>query len=76
MPRLRTNLDRRVDPPVARVVKTSDLANAVRPVRIPGLPELDMWARWCMPLRGDGELLGLLWVLDPDDRGPAGRRFG
>ena len=27
-----------------------------------------MWARWCMPLRADGELLGLLWVLDPDDR--------
>jgi len=66
--RLRTILNRRVDPPVARVVKTFDLANAVRPVRIPGIPELDMWARWCMPLRADGELLGLLWVLDPDDR--------
>jgi hypothetical protein len=66
--RLRTILDRRVDPPVARVVKTFDLANAIRPVRIPGLPGLDMWARWCMPLRVDGELLGLLWVLDPDDR--------
>ena len=66
--RLRTILNRRVDPPVARVVKTFDLANAVRPVRIPGLPELDMWARWCMPLRAEGELLGLLWVLDPDDQ--------
>ena len=66
--RLRTILNRRVDPPVARVVKTFDLVNAVEPTRIPGLPELDMWARWCIPLRADGELLGLLWVLDPDDR--------
>ena len=66
--RMRTILDRRVDPAVARVVKTYDLANAVRPVRVPGLPELDMWARWCMPLRAEDELLGLLWVLDPDDR--------
>lgn len=66
--RLRTILDRRVDPPVARVVKTYDLANAVGPIRVPGLPELDMWARWCMPLRAEDELLGLLWVLDPDDR--------
>ena len=66
--RLRTILDRQVDPPVARVVKTFDLANAVRPVRVPGIPDLDMWARWCMPLRADGELLGLLWVLDPDDQ--------
>jgi GAF domain-containing protein len=66
--RVRTILNRRVDPPVARVVKTFDLANAVGPVRIPGIPELEMWARWCVPLRAEGELLGLLWVLDPDDR--------
>jgi hypothetical protein len=66
--RVRTILNRRVDPPVARVVKTFDLANAIRPVRVPGIPELDMWARWCRPLRGTGEGLGLLWVLDPDDR--------
>ena len=65
---MRTILDRRVDPPVARVVKTFDLANAVGPVRVPSMPELDMWARWCVPLRAEGELLGLLWVLDPDDR--------
>jgi hypothetical protein len=25
-----------------------------------------MWARWCVPVRRDGHLLGLLWVLDPD----------
>ena len=66
--RLRTILNRRVDPPVARVVKTFDLANARKNPSGARPPELDMWARWCMPLRAEGELLGLLWVLDPDNR--------
>ena len=70
--RARTILNRRVDPPVARVVKMFDLANAAGPVRVPSMPELDMWARWCVPLRAEGELLGLLWVLDPDDRVSSG----
>jgi hypothetical protein len=66
--RVRTILNRRVDAPVARVVRKFDLAHAVAPVHTPGMPELDMWARWCMPVQADGALLGLLWVLDPDDR--------
>ncbi len=66
--RVRSILNRRVDPPVARVVKRLDLAETQVPVRTPGVPELDMWARWCMPVHAGGELLGLLWVLDPDDR--------
>jgi len=39
---------------------------ATAPVRTPALPEAGMWARWCMPVRREGRLLGLLWVLDPD----------
>lgn len=66
--RVRTILNRRVDPEVARVVRRLDLGQAQVPVRTPGVPELDMWARWCMPVHARGELLGLLWVLDPDDR--------
>ena len=66
--RVRTILNRRVDTAVARVVKTFDLARATVPVRTPGMPDLDMWARWCMPVHRGEELLGLLWVLDPDDR--------
>lgn len=66
--RVRTILNRRVDDDVARAVKTFDLAHAAAPVRTPGIPELDMWARWCMPVQRGRELLGLLWVLDPDDR--------
>ncbi|GAA3573245.1 hypothetical protein GCM10022197_32560 [Microlunatus spumicola] len=66
--RVRTILNRRVDTDVARAVRTFDLAHAVAPVRTPGIPELEMWARWCMPVHLGDELLGLLWVLDPEDR--------
>ncbi len=66
--RVRTILNRRVDTAVARAVKTFYLAHAVAPVRTPGMPSLEMWARWVMPVHTGEELLGLLWVLDPDDR--------
>lgn len=66
--RVRTILNRRVDTAVARAVRSFDLAHAVAPVRTPGMPDLDMWARWCMPVHSGEELLGLLWVLDPDER--------
>lgn len=66
--RVRTILNRRVDTAVSRAVKTFDLAHAVAPVHTPGIPALEMWARWCMPVHAGEELLGLLWVLDPDDR--------
>lgn len=66
--RVRTILNRRVDTAVSKALKTFDLAHAVAPVRTPGMPSLEMWARWCMPVHSGEELLGLLWVLDPDDR--------
>lgn len=66
--RVRTILNRRVDTAVAEVVRTFDLAHAVAPVRTPGVPSLEMWARWCMPVQSGPSVLGLLWVLDPDDR--------
>jgi PucR C-terminal helix-turn-helix domain len=66
--RVRTILNRRVDTAVAKAVKTFDLAHAVAPVRTPGMPALEMWARWVMPVHAGDELLGLLWVLDPEDR--------
>jgi hypothetical protein len=66
--RVRTILNRRVDTAVAAMVKTFDLAHAVAPVHTPGIPALEMWARWCMPVHAGQELLGLLWVLDPDER--------
>jgi hypothetical protein len=65
--RARTILDRRVDPEAAAVVTRFHLAQATAPVHTPALPEADMWARWCMPIRFEDRLLGLLWVLDPDE---------
>jgi hypothetical protein len=64
--RTKTILDRRVDPLAAAVVTQFKLAQATTPVRTPDMPERGMWARWCMPVKKDGRLLGLLWVLDPD----------
>lgn len=64
--RATTIMQRRVDPLAAAVVKRFRLAHATRPVRTPAIPEADMWARWCMPVRHEDRLLGYLWVLDPD----------
>jgi hypothetical protein len=65
--RRRTILDRRVDPSAAAVVDRFKLRQATAPVRTPAIPEADMWARWCVPARFGDRLLGLLWVLDPDE---------
>ena len=64
--RMRTILNRHVDPVAAAVIERFKLADAVGPVRTPTMPGADMWARWCVPVRHDDRLLGFLWVLDPD----------
>jgi hypothetical protein len=43
------------------------VARWTRPGRIPAKPEIGMRARYCVPLRWRGELLGLLMVIDADD---------
>jgi GAF domain-containing protein len=42
------------------------IAAATAPTRTPALPEADVRERWCVPIRGSGEHLGYLWVLDPE----------
>ncbi|MFC7882602.1 PucR family transcriptional regulator [Streptomyces sp. NPDC057376] len=64
--RMRTILDRHVEPTAAAVVQRLKLTRATRPVHTPAIPEADMWARWCMPVRHEEKVIGLLWVLDPD----------
>ena len=64
--RASTILDRRVDPQAAEVVRRFNLDRAEGPVRTPAMPEREMWARWCVPARHEGRLLGFLWVLDPE----------
>jgi hypothetical protein len=65
--RLKTILNRRVDPGAAAVVKQYRLARATAPVHTPAMPEVEMWSRWCMPVRHEGRLLGYLWVLDREE---------
>src|SRR5262245_42239653 len=64
--RMRTILNRQVDPAAAAVIAQFKLAEAVDPVHTPAMPDADMWARWCVPIRHHDQLLGFLWVLDPD----------
>jgi hypothetical protein len=65
--RMRTILQRQVEPAAAAVVARLGLANAEGPVHTPAAPEADMLARWCVPLRAGRDLLGYLWVLDADE---------
>jgi hypothetical protein len=63
---MRTILEREVHPAAVAVVARLGLAKATGPVRVPAVDEAEMLARWCLPLRTSRELLGYLWVLDPD----------
>jgi PucR C-terminal helix-turn-helix domain len=65
--RMRTILQHEVDPAAAAVVARLGLARAPGPVRTPAVPEAEMLARWCVPLRSGRELLGYLWVLNGDE---------
>ncbi|HEX8092779.1 PucR family transcriptional regulator [Jatrophihabitans sp.] len=64
--RMRTILEREVHPAAVAVVARLGLAKATGPVRVPAVAEAEMLARWCLPLRTNRDLLGYLWVLDPD----------
>jgi hypothetical protein len=64
--RMRTILEREVHPAAIAVVARLGLARASGPVRVPAVAEAEMLARWCVPLRIERDLLGYLWVLDPD----------
>lgn len=40
------------------------------PVRVPANPKMGMLPRVCAPVRFDGKLLGILWLIDPDQSLP------
>ena len=65
--RMRTILQRQVEPVAAAVVARFGLARAEGPVRTPAVPEAEMLPHWCVPLRAGRDLLGYLWVLDADE---------
>jgi hypothetical protein len=62
--RLRSILNRTVHPAAIAMVARLGLPRATGPVRTPAVPEAEMLARWCVPLRAGTTLLGYLWVLD------------
>lgn len=66
--RTKTVLDRRVEQSAADVVRDFKLRHATKPVRTPDMPERGMWARWVIPVRRGDEPLGLIWVIDPDEK--------
>jgi len=66
--RIRSILQRSVAPAAVAMVAKMGLPRATGPVRTPAVPEAEMLARWCVPLRVGPRLLGYLWVLDRDGR--------
>ena len=51
---------------VIRHALAQGIATAQGPVRVPGLPEIDLYARVCIPVRCQGLLFGFLWIIDRD----------
>jgi hypothetical protein len=66
--RMRSILLRQPPPGAAALVSRLGLPAADGPVRTPALTEVDMAERWCIPLRDGRDLLGYLWLLDPEGR--------
>jgi sugar diacid utilization regulator len=50
--------------------KTFGIETSEDPVRIPPNNEIGMGPRICAPIRFDGQLLGYLWLIDPDESLP------
>ncbi|HEV7203517.1 MAG TPA: helix-turn-helix domain-containing protein [Jatrophihabitans sp.] len=66
--RMQNIMQRQPPPAAAAVVTRLGLPDAPGPVRTPAAPELDMAERWCVPIRHGRQLLGYLWVVDPDGK--------
>lgn len=66
--RLHSILRRGVTAAALDVVDRLGLVHATGPVRVPAVREAGMEPRWCVPLRVREQLVGYLWVLDPQHR--------
>jgi sugar diacid utilization regulator len=42
------------------------IATADGPVKVPGLPEIELLPRLCIPVRCQGLLFGYLWIIEPE----------
>jgi hypothetical protein len=62
--RLASILGRRATPEVRSWFEQWGILEATGPVRTPAGPTIGALARWCIPVRQSGRLLGYIWVLD------------
>jgi sugar diacid utilization regulator len=56
----------RVSEEIVAHIVAHGVATAEGPVRVSGVPQIGLLARLCVPLRFQGELLGYLWIIEPD----------
>jgi sugar diacid utilization regulator len=65
-PRIRVMLSRQADRAMVEHAESCGIFRAEQPVRLPGRPDLDLHPRICVPIRWSRQLLGFLWLIDPD----------
>jgi sugar diacid utilization regulator len=64
--RIRVMLSRQADRTLVEYAQSCGISRSEKPVRIPGRPELGLRSRVCVPIRWSRQLLGFLWLIDPD----------
>ena len=65
-PRIRVMLSRQADRAMVAHAESCGIFRAEQPVRLPARPDLDLHPRICVPIRWSRQLLGFLWLIDPD----------
>jgi sugar diacid utilization regulator len=65
-PRIRVMLSRQADRAMVEHAGSCGIFRAEQPVRLPGRPDLELHPRICVPIRWSRQLLGFLWLIDPD----------
>lgn len=65
-PRIQVMLSRQADRAMVEHAGSCGIFRAERPVRLPARPDLDLHPRICVPIRWSRQLLGFLWLIDPD----------
>lgn len=68
--RTKSILERHTQGDIVALTRSLGIDDAKSPVRVPANSRMGMLPRVCAPVRFDGKLLGLLWLIDPDESLP------
>lgn len=68
--RTRSILERHTQGDAIAWTRSLGIDESKTPVRVPASTEMGMLPRVCAPVRFDGKLLGMLWLIDPDESLP------